>query len=542
MHLVDVEDLLTLTLASYPAVFRGRVFGGISRHHGCHQHGVCLHRNMPDSPVAAGSGIPEIKCYLNGVKIPRVARFKSLIAKAVGVLFSVAGGLFVGKEGPMIHSGAIIGAGIPQFQSITFKKIKSKFDFFRTDSCIWGPDWRRVILPGRGMLILEPETHVENVCVFHGRHLYAQLFPQWCADENKTNGTCRLWTALDLFIFVLMGLIGGLLGALFNQLNKILESLLVAMVTTTVAFVASMMLGRCKPIPSIMTNTTSSAIEEDVRTYFCEEGSYNDMATLFFNSQEEAIKQLFHQPGEFDLSTLALFFVFFFLLACWTYGVAVPSGLFVPSLLCGAAYGRFVATLLVNVIGYDRGIYLGTFSLIGAAAFLGGVVRMTISLTVILIESTNEISYGLPLMLTLMVAKWCGDFFNEGLYDIHIHLKGVPLLEWDVPEGMHRLTAKNAMCSDLHFLFPRTRVSVLHRILKTTAHNAYPVVSVVDRAEVSDLADISVNVCHYNLLSYMVSHPHPIQTVFPRAVPFYFPNIRIYDNLLIIGQRFRYDF
>ena len=58
----------------------------------------------------------------------------------------------------------------------------------------------------------------------------------------------------------------------------------------------------------------------------------------------------------------------------------------------------------LSVIGYDHGIYTGTFSLIGAAAFLGGVVRMTISLTVILIESTNEISYGLPLMLVLMVS------------------------------------------------------------------------------------------------------------------------------------------
>lgn len=44
--------------------------------------------------------------------------------------------------------------------------------------------------------------------------------------------------------------------------------------------------------------------------------------------------------------TLSLFCLLYFLLACWTYGLAVPSGLFVPSLLCGAAFGRLVANLL----------------------------------------------------------------------------------------------------------------------------------------------------------------------------------------------------
>ena len=43
-------------------------------------------------PVAAGSGISEVKCYLNGVKIPHVTRLGTLVAKAIGVLFSVAGG------------------------------------------------------------------------------------------------------------------------------------------------------------------------------------------------------------------------------------------------------------------------------------------------------------------------------------------------------------------------------------------------------------------------------------------------------------------
>ena len=55
----------------------------------------------------------------------------------------------------------------------------------------------------------------------------------------------------------------------------------------------------------------------------------------------------------------------------------------------------------------------GKYALLGAAAQLGGVVRMTISLTAILIESTQGISFGLPLIIVLILAKWTGDFFNE---------------------------------------------------------------------------------------------------------------------------------
>ena len=38
---------------------------------------------------------------------------------------------------------------------------------------------------------------------------------------------------------------------------------------------------------------------------------------------------------------------------------------------------------------------------------------MTISLTVIIIEATGNITFGLPIIVVLMVAKWVGDIFNE---------------------------------------------------------------------------------------------------------------------------------
>lgn len=58
---------------------------------------------------------------------------------------------------------------------------------------------------------------------------------------------------------------------------------------------------------------------------------------------------------------------------------------------------------------------------------------MTISLTVILIEATGNITYSLPLMTVLLVAKWMGDLFNRGIYDMHVHLARVPILEWEPP-------------------------------------------------------------------------------------------------------------
>lgn len=77
--------------------------------------------------------MPLVKCYLNGVKVPRVVRIKTLFVKVAGVITSVIGGLAGGKEGPMIQAGSVIAAGISQGKSTTFQKDLGVLRYFRDD-------------------------------------------------------------------------------------------------------------------------------------------------------------------------------------------------------------------------------------------------------------------------------------------------------------------------------------------------------------------------------------------------------------------------
>ena len=82
--------------------------------------------------------------------------------------------------------------------------------------------------------------------------------------------------------------------------------------------------------------------------------------------------------------------------------------------------------------------------------------------------------------MSSQVAKWVGDIFNRGIYDTHIELKKTPFLEWESPRQLDKLIAEDVMNSSssaLSYLYPITRVRSIQRLLRTTAHSAFLVVT-----------------------------------------------------------------
>jgi len=203
-------------------------------------------------PLAAGSGIPEVKCYLNGIQLPRVVRVKTLLCKAFGVTFTVASGLPAGKEGPMVHSGAVIAAGVSQGKSNTFGFDTScaRFRDFRTDrekrdfvacgaaagvaaafgapiggvlfsleegASFWSTKltWRSFFCAMMTVLTLFIVRNAENK---FGKSENTSMFSFgefYALEENESN-----YSVWELMLFIMLGAMGGFWGAIFNHVNE----------------------------------------------------------------------------------------------------------------------------------------------------------------------------------------------------------------------------------------------------------------------------------------------------------------------------------
>uniref|UniRef100_A0A8B9PWY2 Chloride channel protein n=1 Tax=Apteryx owenii TaxID=8824 RepID=A0A8B9PWY2_APTOW len=456
-----------------------------------------------ECPSAAAHGIPAAlaMCPVS------FAVLQTLVIKVCGVILSVVGGLAVGKEGPMIHSGAVIAAGISQGRSTSLKRDFKIFEYFRRDtekrdfvsagaaagvsaafgapvggvlfSLEEGASFWNQFLTWRIFFASMISTFTLNsvLSVYHGNawDLSSPGLINFGRFDNEKMG----YTIQEIPIFIFMGVVGKRQGSHLCSLSRyihrpclqVIEAMLVAAVTAAVGFVMIYCSRDCQPIQG---STVTYPLQ-----LFCADGEYNSMATAFFNTPEKSVVNLFHDPpGSYNPMTLGMFTLMYFFLACWTYGLTVSAGVFIPSLLIGAAWGRLFGISLSYLTKGSIWADPGKYALMGAAAQLGGIVRMTLSLTVIMMEATGNVTYGFPIMLVLMTAKIVGDYFVEGLYDMHIQLQSVPFLHWEAPVTSHSLTAREVMSTPVTCLRRIERVGTVVDILSDTSsnHNGFPVV------------------------------------------------------------------
>ncbi|KAF9607604.1 hypothetical protein IFM89_037532 [Coptis chinensis] len=485
------------------------------------------------APAAAGSGIPEIKGYLNGVDTHGILLFRTLIGKIFGSIGSVGGGLALGKEGPLVHTGACIASLLGQVTCGCAAGVAAAFRapvggvlFALEEVTSW---WRsqlmwRVFFTsaivavvvrtamgwcksgkcghfGSGGFIIWDISGLEIELV---KFVVGVLFAMYCIHSNFY--LCCLsgqedYSFEELFPMAIIGIIGGLLGALFNQLTryitywrrkylhkrgnrvKIIEICLISVITSVISF-GLPLLRKCSPCPEADANSDIGCPRPPgmygnyVNFYCSKDGEYNDLATIFFNTQDDAIRNLFSAKTfhEYSAQSLLTFLVMFYTLAVVTFGTAVPAGQFVPGIMIGSTYGRLVGMFVVNF--YKKlNIEEGTYALLGAASFLGGSMRMTVSLCVIMVEITNNLKLLPLIMLVLLISKAVGDAFNEGLYEEQAHLRGIPLLESRPKYHMRKMTAREACKRQKVVSFPRVvKVADLVSILRGNKHNGFPVV------------------------------------------------------------------
>ena len=252
-------------------------------------------------PVSAGSGIPEIKCYLNGIDLPRVVRVRTLICKVIGVVFSVAAGLPVGKEGPMVHSGSVVAAGISQgrtkfwgvdtsFSKFSdFRNEREKRDFvacgaaagvcsafsapiggvlfsLEEGASYWSTKltWRAFFC---AMITLGTLYSLKNLDNMWGQADIENLFS--FGEFNSITGEASNYSVWELILFIIIGCLGGLIGAVFNASNehitiwrmrnvnhsksrRFFEVVLVSILVSTVSFLLPLMWMRCTDLPTDM--------------------------------------------------------------------------------------------------------------------------------------------------------------------------------------------------------------------------------------------------------------------------------------------------
>ena len=282
-------------------------------------------------PGANGSGVAEMIGYLNGINYPGVVGFETYVTKAFGVVLAVVGGLCVGKEGPLAHIGANVGAVVCYLPL-------PRFDFFKNDTykrnmmaagCSAGVSAAFGAPVGGALFAFE----ISKPNIFWKFSLIWKVFLS-CALSVFTlavvgramDGTDIIDVSSSVLKFgtdnvtsptfevlpgsIIVGAICGCLGAGFVIVNsnlgllrkkyinsnwkKIAEAAFFSFLTTTTFYWMPLSVNSCKSM--LKDGTDHARLTEDnielAVQYDCSDSEYNPLATLLFNTEGDAIRSM----------------------------------------------------------------------------------------------------------------------------------------------------------------------------------------------------------------------------------------------------------
>ena len=234
-----------------------------------------------------------------------------------------------------------------------------------------------------------------------------------------------------MIIFVLLGVLGGALGALFIKASRVwaqtfrriptikqwpmLEVVLVATITGLLSF---------------WNRYTRLAVTE-LLFELAHPCGRDDASGMCPRSSQEILEVLWYLTTAFVIKSF---------LTTITFGIKVPAGIYVPSMVVGGLLGRIVGHLVQYVVftypdiasfldcpaqgGPESCVTPGVYALVAAGATMCGVTRLSVTLAVILFELTGSLDHVLPFSLSVLVAKWTAD----ALEPLSIYVCYIPCL------------------------------------------------------------------------------------------------------------------
>ncbi|KAG8863296.1 hypothetical protein FRB96_008787 [Tulasnella sp. 330] len=393
---------------------------------------------------ASGSGIPEIKTILSGFVIHGYLGGRTLFTKSLGLSLSVASGLSLGKEGPFVHIASCVGNIISRFFS-KYENNEGKRREILSAAAAAG------VAVAFGAPIGGVLFSLEEVSYFFPAKVMWRSF--WCAMIAAATlrfldpfGTGKLvlfqvtydkdWHAFELLPFLFLGVFGGVYGAYFSKLNYRWSR-----------YVRNGTMLKTHPVFEVVMITFVTSCLGFLNLY-TRMGGTELVYNLFAECRpgEDSHQGLCVTEGQNlhpVIGAIALALVVKGALTVVTFGIKLPAGIFIPSLGVGACMGRIVGIGMQSLQwrhpqwamfgacnGNEDCVVPGIYAMVGAAATLSGVTRTTVSLAVIMFELTDSLTYVVPIMLSVLVAKTVADALEpKGIYDLVIELSQLPYLD-----------------------------------------------------------------------------------------------------------------